>query len=207
MPACQFCDHRNPPGSRSCKSCGAELPRDTAEPHPAADAAADAPVRGADGSLEEQVIKLLESSGKIAAIKYHRTATGMGLKESRTPWKQSPVTPASSRPRELAARRFCARGPGRLVRRFAHDRLMDRLPYLVRLHQRLAAGLSGMAEERAERHRCFVLSQQQADGGFCGREGGSDLYYSAFAVRSLALLGGLDSAQSDQLTTYLNGHD
>lgn len=66
---------------------------------------------------------------------------------------------------------------------------MPALPYLVRLHDRLAAGLRGFAPDRAARHRRFILSQQQPDGGFRGREGESDLYYTAFAVRTLALLG------------------
>ncbi|MFV0442654.1 MAG: prenyltransferase/squalene oxidase repeat-containing protein [Planctomycetaceae bacterium] len=65
---------------------------------------------------------------------------------------------------------------------------MPRPPYLVRLHERLLAGLANVSPERAARHRQFVLSQQQPDGGFCGREGGTDLYYTAFAVRSLLLL-------------------
>jgi geranylgeranyl transferase type-2 subunit beta len=65
---------------------------------------------------------------------------------------------------------------------------MSRLPYLVRLHDRLATGLSRLDPDRADRHRTFVLAHQQPDGGFRGREGKSDLYYTSFAVRTLALL-------------------
>ena len=64
-------------------------------------------------------------------------------------------------------------------------------PYLVRLAERLANGLSQMEELRRERHRSFILSCQQSDGGFGGREGESDLYYTSFAVRALGMLGGI----------------
>jgi geranylgeranyl transferase type-2 subunit beta len=57
----------------------------------------------------------------------------------------------------------------------------------------LLAGLARLAPERAARHRDFVLSVQQPDGGFRGREGESDLYYTAFAVRTLSLLGADDT--------------
>ena len=71
-------------------------------------------------------------------------------------------------------------------------------PYLVRLAERLANGLSNMEESRRERHRAFILSCQQDDGGFGGREGDSDLYYTSFAVRALSMLGGMspDEAKS-----------
>jgi geranylgeranyl transferase type-2 subunit beta len=76
-------------------------------------------------------------------------------------------------------------------------------PYLFRLGTRLSAGLIGMQPERRERHRRFVLSQQMADGGFRGREGDSDLYYTSFAVRGLSLLGGMDDASCTRVAEYL----
>ncbi|MCA9054656.1 MAG: terpene cyclase/mutase family protein [Planctomycetaceae bacterium] len=79
---------------------------------------------------------------------------------------------------------------------------MSRDPYLVRLHNRLAAGLSSMSPERTAGHRSFVLQHQQPDGGFRGREGDSDLYYTAFAVRSLSLLGDVESTVWQRLAGY-----
>ncbi len=77
------------------------------------------------------------------------------------------------------------------------------LPYLIRLGNRLNAGLCGMADERRERHRKFLLSFQTADGGFTGREGDSDLYYTSFAVRGLTLLNALDVATAESIASYL----
>jgi geranylgeranyl transferase type-2 subunit beta len=76
-------------------------------------------------------------------------------------------------------------------------------PYLVRLAERLANGLSRMEEPRRERHRSFIVSRQQSDGGFGGREGGSDLYYTSFAVRSLGMLGGMSPAEAKSVGAYL----
>lgn len=84
---------------------------------------------------------------------------------------------------------------------------MARLPFLVRLHERLRLGLRGLEAERQRRHREFILSQQQPDGGFRGREGDSDLYYSAFAVRALALLGEAPPTAWSRLSKYLREHD
>ena len=68
--------------------------------------------------------------------------------------------------------------------------------YLMQLADRLTRGLAGMDSARRQRHRQCILSFQMPDGGFRGREGDSDLYYSGFAVRSLAVLGGLTPAGS-----------
>jgi geranylgeranyl transferase type-2 subunit beta len=64
-------------------------------------------------------------------------------------------------------------------------------PYLLRLTIRLSDGLSRLPDDVRARHADFVRRRQGADGGFPGREGGSDLYYTGFALRSLAVLGGL----------------
>jgi geranylgeranyl transferase type-2 subunit beta len=84
---------------------------------------------------------------------------------------------------------------------------MSRIPYLVQLQERLARGLAGFDEERRLRHRQFLLSHRLADGGFRGREGTSDLYYSAFAVRGLGLLGGLTPEDCTRLALYLDAID
>ncbi|MEW4529541.1 prenyltransferase/squalene oxidase repeat-containing protein [Maioricimonas sp. JC845] len=84
---------------------------------------------------------------------------------------------------------------------------MTQPPYLIALGQRLTDGLAGLASERRDRHRAFIGRFRQPDGGYSGREGDSDLYYTSFAVRSLALLGGVDASELPQLTEYLRGHD
>ncbi|GAB4142968.1 MAG: terpene cyclase/mutase family protein [Planctomycetaceae bacterium] len=76
-------------------------------------------------------------------------------------------------------------------------------PYLLRLGTRLTSGLASMDERRKERHRSFILSQQMPDGGFRGREGDSDLYYTGFAVRSLMILGGLAPSECESVTRYV----
>ena len=80
-------------------------------------------------------------------------------------------------------------------------------PYLVRLAERLANGLSQMEELRRERHRSFILSCQQSDGGFGGREGDSDLYYTSFAVRALGMLGGMTADEAKSIGAYLATYD
>jgi geranylgeranyl transferase type-2 subunit beta len=75
--------------------------------------------------------------------------------------------------------------------------------FLLRLTMRLADGLQDLDPERAARHRDFLLSFQRGDGGFSGRAGGSDLYYTSFAVRALALLGALDESSTEKLASYL----
>src|SRR5262245_40381540 len=63
--------------------------------------------------------------------------------------------------------------------------------YLQRLTARLGDGLLRRPEEFRRRHAAFFGALQNADGGFSGREGGSDLYYTGFALRSLAVLDAL----------------
>ncbi len=85
--------------------------------------------------------------------------------------------------------------------------LMTREPYLIRLSQRLFSGLSHWDPDRKQRHREFILAHQMPDGGFRGREGDSDLYYTSFAVRGLAMLGGLDSKAASRGGRFLEIHD
>ena len=75
--------------------------------------------------------------------------------------------------------------------------------YLFDLANRLARGLGHIESDRIRCHRRFLISQQLSDGGFRGREGDSDLYYTGFAVRALAVSGGLDLNQRDSVTTFL----
>lgn len=73
-------------------------------------------------------------------------------------------------------------------------------PYLFRLDDRVARGLSRWEPASRARHHQFLLTQQNEDGGFGGRglpaeEAGappegreSDLYYTAFAIRAMSAL-------------------
>ena len=76
-------------------------------------------------------------------------------------------------------------------------------PYIVRLGNRVLNGLAGIDTDRRERHRSFILSLQMPDGGFRGREGDSDLYYTSFAVRSLMVLGGLTPTDCERISRYV----
>lgn len=60
--------------------------------------------------------------------------------------------------------------------------------YLEHLTTRLAEGLVGQPADFRARHASYLAAAQNDDGGFSGREGGSDLYYTAFALRGLAIL-------------------
>src|SRR5215510_9176337 len=75
--------------------------------------------------------------------------------------------------------------------------------FLLRLTKRLADELRRLDPERVARHVNFTLRFQQEDGGFAGREGGSDLYYTSFAVRTLALLDALDHSRCQRIGVYL----
>jgi len=78
-----------------------------------------------------------------------------------------------------------------------------KLPYLIELAQALQSGLEKLPASRFEKHRRFLLEHQCDDGGFRGREGDSDLYYTGFAIRALGLLGGLEKETAEKVTHYL----
>jgi geranylgeranyl transferase type-2 subunit beta len=52
-------------------------------------------------------------------------------------------------------------------------------------------------------HAQYLLAAQREDGGFAGREGGSDLYYTSFALRSLAMLGELYGQPAARAAAFL----
>lgn len=79
------------------------------------------------------------------------------------------------------------------------------LTYLGQLTLRLAAGMAELPESLRERHAAYVAAAQRADGGFAGREGGSDLYYTSFALRSLSMLGGLYGEPAERAAEFLRG--
>lgn len=77
------------------------------------------------------------------------------------------------------------------------------MPYLQDLTFRLAAGAVQLPEEIRQRHATWLLKQQNEDGGFSGREGGSDLYYTGFALRALMILDALDPLPAAAAADFL----
>jgi geranylgeranyl transferase type-2 subunit beta len=75
--------------------------------------------------------------------------------------------------------------------------------YLEQLTLRLAMGAGHLPEEARARHAAFLRRSQAADGGFPGREGGSDLYYTGFGLRGLALVGELDGDPAQRAADFL----
>lgn len=83
--------------------------------------------------------------------------------------------------------------------------------YLEDLTLRLAAGIAELPEDVRARHAKYLLAAQRDDGGFAGRAGGSDLYYTGFALRSLAMLGELYGPPAEMAAGFLKsrlaGHE
>lgn len=79
--------------------------------------------------------------------------------------------------------------------------------YLFQLADRVSRGLKNLSADRLQRHRDFLLTQQMPDGGFRGREGDADLYYTGFAVRALAVTGGVEQSVARPLIDYLRSQD
>ena len=75
--------------------------------------------------------------------------------------------------------------------------------YLQELTVRLAEGMGQIAEDLRQLHTDYLLAAQQSDGGFAGRMGGSDLYYTAFALRGLSILGELYGTVAEKSAAYL----
>jgi geranylgeranyl transferase type-2 subunit beta len=65
---------------------------------------------------------------------------------------------------------------------------MSQSLYLDILDETLHTGVQGLSEAFINAQLRLIVDCQQADGGFRGRQGGSDLYYSDFALRTLVLL-------------------
>jgi len=75
--------------------------------------------------------------------------------------------------------------------------------YLQQLTVRLAQGLGRLPEADRQRHTEYFLTAQQEDGGFAGRMGGSDLYYTAFGLRALSILGKLYGDPAERAAGFL----
>ena len=77
------------------------------------------------------------------------------------------------------------------------------MSYLAELVLCLSAGVSRLPEELRRRHAQFLIDAHSGDGGFAGRKGPSDPYYTGFALRALALTGRLDSSIAGRATEFL----
>ena len=80
---------------------------------------------------------------------------------------------------------------------------MDPESYLAQLTSRLANGVARLPAPTRDRHADYLRSAQNADGGFSGREGGSDLYYTAFGLRGLSVLDALTPVICDRAADFL----
>ncbi|MEL6107836.1 MAG: prenyltransferase/squalene oxidase repeat-containing protein, partial [Planctomycetota bacterium] len=79
------------------------------------------------------------------------------------------------------------------------------LSYLQDLTLRLAAGASRIEPDVRDRHAMWLIAKQRDDGGFAGREGESDPYYTAFALRALWILDRLTPEIGESAARFLRG--
>lgn len=77
--------------------------------------------------------------------------------------------------------------------------------YLFDLTTKIAAGVERIPADARDRHANYVAIAQQPDGGWRGREGNSDLYYTGFALRTLAITGRLRGELAERAANYLRG--
>jgi geranylgeranyl transferase type-2 subunit beta len=77
--------------------------------------------------------------------------------------------------------------------------------YLEDLTLRLAAGMATLPDQWRARHSDYLRAAQREEGGFAGRQGASDLYYTSFGLRGLALLGELDDGVAERAASFLRG--
>lgn len=79
------------------------------------------------------------------------------------------------------------------------------LSYHERLTLRLAEGMGKLSPDIRNPHVMWLKQAQNADGGFSGREGPSDLYYTSFALRGLAIAGELTGEVAERAARFLEG--
>jgi geranylgeranyl transferase type-2 subunit beta len=75
--------------------------------------------------------------------------------------------------------------------------------YLARLTAALVTGASSMPADVRSLHVNWLTRQQAGDGGFGGREGGCDPYYTAFALRGLMVLNAIDDSIASRAADFL----
>ena len=77
------------------------------------------------------------------------------------------------------------------------------MSYLAGLTLRLAAGAMQFDDDFRRRQIAYLAAAQQEDGGFPGREGPADLYYTGFGLRGLALLDALSGPAAARAADFL----
>ncbi len=75
--------------------------------------------------------------------------------------------------------------------------------YLEELTIRLSTGLAALPDDVRQKHATYLMSAQRPDGGFAGRDGDSDLYYTSFGLRGMAILGELDGGPAERAADFL----
>lgn len=75
--------------------------------------------------------------------------------------------------------------------------------YLQDLTVRLATGVGLLPEALRQKHIDFIKRAQREDGGFAGRMGDSDLYYTAFGLRAFSILGELYGEPAERAAEFL----
>ncbi len=75
--------------------------------------------------------------------------------------------------------------------------------YLQQLTLRLTIGAAQLDDALLRRHADFLLSRQQSDGDGRAAKVGSDLYYTSFALRSLAIMGLLEGPLAESAGRFL----
>lgn len=75
--------------------------------------------------------------------------------------------------------------------------------FLETVDMLLGTGITSLSQTFIETQTAYISSKQLPDGGFPGRLGGSDLYYTDFAARTLALLSPTNSAFQG-ISEYIN---
>jgi geranylgeranyl transferase type-2 subunit beta len=82
-------------------------------------------------------------------------------------------------------------------------RIVMELGYLERLTLQLTAGAAMLPDSIRDSQTNYLVQSQRLDGGWSGREGDSDLYYTSFALRSLAILGQLTGDLAERASGFL----
>ena len=77
------------------------------------------------------------------------------------------------------------------------------MPYLPELTFRLSRAAAALPEDVRCRHAAFLRGAERPEGGFPGRAGSGDPYYTSFALRGLLILGGLDADLARRAGAFL----
>ncbi len=75
--------------------------------------------------------------------------------------------------------------------------------YLADLDGALAAGVARLPKSFGARQAEYLRAAHRPDGGFAGRRGGADLYYTSFALRTVALLQALSPDGWERAAAYI----